>query len=52
MKELTLIEMKNRIDVLESAVTYCLTSIKEIESKIQAQEDNNIDIDTHEVDAE
>lgn len=44
--------MKNRIDVLESAVTYCLTSIKEIESKIKSEEDNNIDIDIEEVDAQ
>ena len=29
--------MRNRIDVLESAVTYCLTTIKELERYIQAK---------------
>ena len=42
--------MKNRIDVLESAVTYCLTNIKELERYIQAKAAEDADvIDAEEV---
>jgi len=50
MKESSLIEMRNRIDVLESAVTYCLTNIKELERYIQAKAAEDADvIDAEEV---
>jgi len=44
MKESSLIEMRNRIDVLESAVTYCLTTIKELEGYIQAKAAENVEV--------
>jgi len=50
MKESRLVEMRNRIDVLESAVTYCLTNIKELERYIQAKAAEDADvIDAEEV---
>ena len=49
MKESSLIEMRNRIQVLENAVAYCLNTIKELESYIQAKAVAN---DVEVVDAE
>jgi uncharacterized coiled-coil protein SlyX len=50
MKESSLIEMRNRIDVLESAVTYCLTTIKELEGYIATKAAETAEIiDTEEV---
>jgi len=44
MKEQSLIEMRNRIDVLEGAVTYCLTTIKELETYIENKALEEVDI--------
>jgi len=44
MKESSLIEMRNRIDVLESAVTYCLTTIKELEGYIATKAAENVEV--------
>tara|TARA_R110000796_G_scaffold27286_1_gene75394 strand:- start:284 stop:421 length:138 start_codon:yes stop_codon:yes gene_type:complete len=36
--------MRNRIDVLESAVTYCLTTIKELEGYIATKAAENVEV--------
>jgi hypothetical protein len=37
--------MRNRINVLESAVAYCLTTIKELESYIETQAEKKAEVE-------